>query len=62
MKPTARTSSHSVRASDELWLRARKRADAEGVSLNFVLNEILEGYARGMVNLPKKQVIRQFVK
>lgn len=50
---TGRTSAHSVRTTDELWEKAKKRAVDEGVTLNFVVNEILEGYARGLVNLPK---------
>lgn len=55
---TNRTSAHSVRTTDDLWARAKKRAEGEGVTLNHVMNEILEGYARGMINLPK--VVKQY--
>lgn len=49
----ARRSAHSVRTKDELWSAAKRRADAEGITMNSVIEEILEGYARGLLNLPK---------
>jgi hypothetical protein len=46
----------SVRISDELWERAQRRAAYEGVTMSKVLYQIVEGYAAGLVNLPKVQV------
>ena len=48
-----KTAAHSVRTTDELWTKAKRRAEAEGVTMNFVINEILEGYSRGLMNLPR---------
>lgn len=48
-----RKSAHSVRTNDELWAAAKRRAEGEGMTINGVIEELLEGYARGMVNLPK---------
>jgi hypothetical protein len=44
--------SHSIRTTDEVWLRARRRSVAEGTTINGVMNELLDGYGRGMINLP----------
>lgn len=54
------TSSRSVRVPDDVWERARSRADSEGVSINYVVNEILDGYSRGMLNLPKVKVVKSY--
>jgi predicted DNA binding CopG/RHH family protein len=48
-----RKAAHSVRTSDQLWAAARRRAETEGLTINKVIEELLEGYARGLVNLPK---------
>jgi hypothetical protein len=45
--------SHSIRTTDELWAAAKRRADSEGTTMNTVINEIMEGYARGYIDLPK---------
>lgn len=47
-----RTSTHSIRCTEELWTAARRRANKEGVTMNHVMTEILEGYATGRVDLP----------
>lgn len=47
------TSVHSVRTTEELWERARARAIEEGVTMSYVMNSILEGYADRQLNLPK---------
>lgn len=53
IKTRSKTSAvHSVRCTDELWTRAKRRADHEGVSMNFVVSQILEGYAAGLMDLP----------
>lgn len=46
------TSVRSVRVPDHIWKTARERAEEEGVTVNFVLGQMLEGYARGLLNLP----------
>lgn len=43
----------SVRCSDEVWDRAKRRAEHEGVTLSYVVQTMLDGYGRGLVNLPK---------
>jgi hypothetical protein len=48
-----KSASRSVRTGAEVWSRAKRRAESEGVTLNHVINEILEGYGRGLINLPK---------
>lgn len=45
--------SHSVRVHDDIWAAARRRAISEGTTVNGVVEEILEGYSRGLINLPK---------
>lgn len=45
--------SHSVRVHDEIWAKAKRRAESEGTTVNGVVEEILEGYGRGLINLPK---------
>lgn len=50
---TSRTEPHSFRCNGEIWKKGRKRAASEGVSISHVINEFLEGYAKGKINLPK---------
>lgn len=51
--------SHSVRTTDEIWERARKRSRADSISMNAMINELLEGYGRGLIDLPT--VIKKYV-
>ena len=46
------TSVRSVRVGDDVWQAARKRADKEGVTINYVLGQILEGYSQDLLDLP----------
>lgn len=46
----------SVRVSDEVWERAKSRAKYEGVTVSTVIFTLLEGYSKGLLNLPKVQV------
>ena len=50
------TASHSVRTPNDTWARATARARREGLTINRVLIELLEGYNRGVYRLPKRQV------
>lgn len=45
--------SHSLRVHDDVWARAHRRAELEGYTINGVLEELLEGYGNGMLNMPK---------
>ena len=55
-----RTSTHSIRCEESVWIKARKRATSEGVSMNHVLSEILEGYANKQIDLPQVTVEKAF--
>lgn len=46
----------SVRISDEIWERGRNRAEFEGVTVSHVIYSLLEGYSKGLLNMPKTQV------
>lgn len=48
----------SVRAPIEVWESASARAESEGVTMNHALGELLEGYARGMISLPR--IVKQY--
>lgn len=56
------TSVHSVRAENVNWSRAAMRAKNEGTNINAAINELLEGYGRGLIDLPKVQVIKQYTR
>jgi hypothetical protein len=47
----------SVRVDEALWARAKRRAKADGVTMSDVMFRFVEGYAKGMLNLPKVQVV-----
>lgn len=49
----SKSESHSVRSDRALWAKARSRAVREGYNMNQVINELLEGYARGVIHMPK---------
>jgi hypothetical protein len=55
LKSTAGTAkaSHSVRTTDAVWNKAKARTDAEGTTMNAMINELMDGYGRGMIDLPK---------
>jgi hypothetical protein len=46
----------SVRVSDATWEAARRRALYEGVTMSHVLLTILEGYSKGLIDLPRVTV------
>lgn len=47
----------SVRIDDMTWDKAKTRAESEGVTISRVLSLLVEGYARGMVDLPRVQMV-----
>lgn len=46
----------SVRVSDAVWETARRRATYEGVTMSHVMLTFVEGYAKGLVDLPRVTV------
>lgn len=57
---TPAKASHSVRVTDQSWEAARRRAEMEGTTVNGVVSEIIDGYGRGLIDLPK--IIKQYKK
>lgn len=51
--PRGAKGSHSIRCHDDVWEKAKRRAKQDGTVINTVLEEILEGYGDGLINLPK---------
>ena len=47
----------SIRVSDEIWEKAKRRAKYENTTPSYVVNVFLEGYANGLINLPQTQVV-----
>lgn len=43
----------SVRVPEDVWQSAKRRATYEGVTMSHVLASIVEGYAQGLLDLPK---------
>ncbi len=46
----------SVRVSEAVWESARRRATYEGVTMSHVMLSFVEGYAKGLVDLPRVTV------
>lgn len=47
------SSTHSVRAPEDVWRAAKARGIEEGVRMNTIIVELLEGYGRGLIHLPR---------
>ena len=56
-RPKGSTPARSVRVSDEAWEKARSRAEYEGVTVSHVAAVLIEGYSKGLINMPKVQVV-----
>jgi hypothetical protein len=52
-KGTPENPVRSVRVADALWNKAAVRARHEGVTMSHVLLTFVEGYAEGLVDLPR---------
>jgi hypothetical protein len=52
------STTHSVRCSDRAWDQARKRAEADGWSMNRAVCEFIEGYGSYKIDLP--QIVRVY--
>lgn len=55
-KGTETTASHAVRTPNDTWARAKAKAMRDGLPINRVIIELLEGYSRNIYKLPKRQV------
>lgn len=49
----AKTSPHSIRTTESLWLAANRRAKSEGATMGFMITEMMEGYVRGFITLSR---------
>lgn len=50
----------SFRLEEPVWTAARARAKREGTTLNRVVSDLVEGYARGIYELPEHRLLRKF--
>lgn len=49
----------SVRVPEEAWEKARRRANYEGLTMSNVIAQIVDGYAAGLLDLPKHVITYQ---
>lgn len=47
----------SVRVEDDIWEKAQRRAEFDGVAMTHVVGMLIEGYATGQLKLPKVQLV-----
>lgn len=47
----------SVRIEDAVWDSAKRRARAEGKNMSEVVVLLVDGYARGMIDPPRVQLV-----
>lgn len=52
-----RMPARSIRVNDEAWAKAKRRARQDGVTVSRAAALFVEGYGRGMIDLPKTQVV-----
>jgi hypothetical protein len=50
------TTARSVRVADTVWERAKNRAAYDGTNISKVINALLEGYSKGLLDLPRVEV------
>lgn len=48
--------SRSVRINDKVWEKARRRASLQGLKMSAVIQLLVEGYANGLLELPRIQM------
>lgn len=56
------TPARSLRVSDEAWDGARRRAEREGHTISSAAALLIDGYARGLISLPKVHVVYEAAK
>lgn len=47
----------SARISDAVWSKATARAKHERVTMSFVMATLVEGYGRGLIDLPTMRMV-----
>lgn len=47
----------SVRISPEVWESAKRRATSEGKTISQAMTLLVEAYSRGMLDLPRVQLV-----
>lgn len=47
----------SARIAAPVWDPAKRRAAMEGTTMSAVIHAFVEGYGRGMINVPRTQVV-----
>lgn len=47
----------SFRIDDSIWERLRERSVEENVSMTYVLTVLADGYGRGLIDLPRRQLV-----
>ena len=47
----------SVRVADSIWHTAQARAEADGVTLSYVVTLLVDGYGRGLIDLPRVEAV-----
>jgi hypothetical protein len=55
-KTTVAKGLHSIRSVEADWEKARRRTVADGTTMSSMLNELIIGYGRGLIDLPKTTV------
>lgn len=50
----------SFRVSEAAWEKAKVRAQSEGTTMSAATGDLVEGYARGVYELPTREVVRTF--
>lgn len=47
----------SFRVDDNIWERLRARSEEDGVPMSYVLTTLADGYGRGLIDLPRTQLV-----
>jgi hypothetical protein len=56
---SGRSPAHSIRCPDDVWEKARRRAEMEGRTISHAAALLIQGYAEGRVDLPKTVFTRK---
>jgi hypothetical protein len=46
-----------VRVADSIWDSARARAEEDDVTLSYVVTALVDGYGRGLIDLPRVEAV-----
>lgn len=47
----------TARISEDVWAKAKKRATKDNLNMSNVMSRLVEAYSRGMVDVPKVQLV-----